>query len=158
MCSYLYYSVNSNFLQLISFSDFPLETKMKITIKPFSIICLIFLLLACTLSSCTKVEDSAGRAFGNANSAIRSSSDTMWSPAAPKAAQEKQVKEDEERNYCVETPFTLAYYDIPMDIQSMLRRELNLPKNKSFFLFMARQTGKTSLVKAAFDERLHLNA
>ncbi len=35
----------------------------------------------------------------------------------------------------------------------MLKRELNLPKNKSFFIFGARQVGKTSLVKTLFNPK-----
>ncbi len=35
----------------------------------------------------------------------------------------------------------------------MLSRELNLPKNKSFFLFGARQVGKTSLIKTLFNPK-----
>ena len=42
-------------------------------------------------------------------------------------------------------------FDYPMDIQSMLSRELKLPKNKSFFLFGARQSGKTSLIEERFS-------
>jgi len=40
-----------------------------------------------------------------------------------------------------------------MDIPSMLIRELKLPKTMSFFLFGARQVGKTSLVKTLFDPK-----
>jgi predicted AAA+ superfamily ATPase len=38
-----------------------------------------------------------------------------------------------------------------MDIRSYLRRELNLPQSHSFFLFGARQTGKTSLIRELFE-------
>jgi predicted AAA+ superfamily ATPase len=40
-----------------------------------------------------------------------------------------------------------------MDFQRYIKRELSLPKEQSFFLFGARQTGKTSLVKASFPEK-----
>jgi len=39
-----------------------------------------------------------------------------------------------------------------MDIQSNIGREVNLPKNHSFFLFGARQTGKTSLIHTLFPQ------
>lgn len=39
-----------------------------------------------------------------------------------------------------------------MDFQSLLRREINLPNQHSFFLFGARQTGKTSLIQESFNK------
>ncbi len=41
-----------------------------------------------------------------------------------------------------------------MDIQSILRRELKLPKSQNFFLFGARATGKTTLVRELFKENI----
>ena len=38
-----------------------------------------------------------------------------------------------------------------MDIQGILKREINLPKDRSFFLFGARQVRKPSLIKALFN-------
>jgi len=48
---------------------------------------------SCYLLRCTAVETSAGKAFGNANSVVRSSSDKMWDRADEPSTADEQQKE-----------------------------------------------------------------